>query len=83
MPLLLGFCNKFLFLTVIFYLVCLAFMFSSMENSTSYKALLLAANNYARFLTGQITKAEKVLSCKVMVKDGGFDCLSFIELLKT
>ncbi|RMZ94393.1 hypothetical protein BpHYR1_047152 [Brachionus plicatilis] len=79
MPVLLGSSDKFLFLTFIFHLVHLVFMFSSMDNITSYKAVLVVVNNFAQFLTAQITTVEKVLSCKVMVKDGGFETRSTVK----
>ena len=51
---------------------------SSMANIAGYKAVLEAANNFGRFLTGQITAAGKVPPCKVMVIGGGVAGLSAI-----
>lgn len=51
---------------------------SSMANIAGYKAVLEAANNFGRFLTGQITAAGKVPPCKVLVIGGGVAGLSAI-----
>uniref|UniRef100_UPI00358E088A NAD(P) transhydrogenase, mitochondrial n=1 Tax=Myxine glutinosa TaxID=7769 RepID=UPI00358E088A len=44
---------------------------SSMANISGYKAVVLAANNFGRFFTGQITAAGKVPPAKVMIIGGG------------
>lgn len=49
-----------------------------MANIAGYKAVLEAANNFGRFLTGQITAAGKVPPCKVLVIGGGVAGLSAI-----
>jgi len=51
---------------------------SSMANISGYKAVLLAANNFGRFFTGQITAAGKVPPAKVLVIGGGVAGLSAI-----
>ncbi|XP_008422272.1 NAD(P) transhydrogenase, mitochondrial [Poecilia reticulata] len=44
---------------------------SSMANIAGYKAVVLAANNFGRFFTGQITAAGKVPPAKVLIIGGG------------
>uniref|UniRef100_A0A668AAN6 proton-translocating NAD(P)(+) transhydrogenase n=1 Tax=Myripristis murdjan TaxID=586833 RepID=A0A668AAN6_9TELE len=44
---------------------------SSMANIAGYKAVLLAANSFGRFFTGQITAAGKVPPAKVLIIGGG------------
>uniref|UniRef100_A0A8C5DSU7 proton-translocating NAD(P)(+) transhydrogenase n=1 Tax=Gouania willdenowi TaxID=441366 RepID=A0A8C5DSU7_GOUWI len=44
---------------------------SSMANIAGYKAVILAANHFGRFFTGQITAAGKVPPAKVLVIGGG------------
>ncbi|WAR17129.1 NNTM-like protein [Mya arenaria] len=44
---------------------------SSMANISGYKAVIEAANNYGRFLGGQITAAGKVPPAKVFIIGGG------------
>ncbi|MBN3301094.1 NNTM protein, partial [Amia calva] len=44
---------------------------SSMANIAGYKAVLLAANHFGRFFTGQITAAGKVPPAKVLIIGGG------------
>ncbi|XP_078484833.1 NAD(P) transhydrogenase, mitochondrial-like [Ciona intestinalis] len=44
---------------------------SSMSNISGYKAIVLAANNFGRFFTGQITAAGKVPPAKVLIIGGG------------
>ncbi|XP_031674334.1 NAD(P) transhydrogenase, mitochondrial [Oncorhynchus kisutch] len=44
---------------------------SSMANIAGYKAVVLAANHFGRFFTGQITAAGKVPPAKVLVIGGG------------
>jgi len=47
---------------------------SSMANIAGYKAVVLAANNFGRFFTGQITAAGKVPPAKV----SAFTSFSFV-----
>nr|XP_023669807.1 NAD(P) transhydrogenase, mitochondrial-like [Paramormyrops kingsleyae]XP_023669808.1 NAD(P) transhydrogenase, mitochondrial-like [Paramormyrops kingsleyae] len=49
---------------------------SSMANIAGYKAVVLAANHFGRFFTGQITAAGKVPPAKVLVIGGGVAGLS-------
>lgn len=51
---------------------------SSMANIAGYKAVILAANHFGRFFTGQITAAGKVPPAKVLVIGGGVAGLSAI-----
>ncbi|CAH1775612.1 unnamed protein product [Owenia fusiformis] len=44
---------------------------SSMANISGYKSVILAANNFGRFFTGQITAAGKVPPAKMLVIGGG------------
>ncbi|XP_023664308.2 NAD(P) transhydrogenase, mitochondrial [Paramormyrops kingsleyae] len=44
---------------------------SSMANIAGYKAVILAANHFGRFFTGQITAAGKVPPAKVLIIGGG------------
>lgn len=44
---------------------------SSMANIAGYKSVVLAANHFGRFFTGQITAAGKVPPAKVLVIGGG------------
>uniref|UniRef100_H3AAR3 proton-translocating NAD(P)(+) transhydrogenase n=1 Tax=Latimeria chalumnae TaxID=7897 RepID=H3AAR3_LATCH len=44
---------------------------SSMANISGYKAVVLAANHFGRFFTGQITAAGKVPPAKVLIIGGG------------
>ncbi|CAK8685581.1 unnamed protein product [Clavelina lepadiformis] len=44
---------------------------SSMANIAGYKSVILAANNFGRFFTGQITAAGKVPPAKILVIGGG------------
>ncbi|KAM8792972.1 NAD(P) transhydrogenase, mitochondrial-like [Eudromia elegans] len=44
---------------------------SSMANIAGYKAVVLAANHFGRFFTGQITAAGKVPPAKVLIIGGG------------
>ncbi|CAL8281496.1 NAD(P) transhydrogenase, mitochondrial [Gadus morhua] len=44
---------------------------SSMANISGYKAVVLAANSFGRFFTGQITAAGKVPPAKVLIIGGG------------
>ncbi|XP_078283624.1 nicotinamide nucleotide transhydrogenase 2 [Rhinoraja longicauda] len=49
---------------------------SSMANIAGYKSVVLAANHFGRFFTGQITAAGKVPPAKVLVIGGGVAGLS-------
>ncbi|XP_067888846.1 NAD(P) transhydrogenase, mitochondrial-like [Heterodontus francisci] len=49
---------------------------SSMANIAGYKAVVLAANHFGRFFTGQITAAGKVPPAKVLIIGGGVAGLS-------
>jgi len=51
---------------------------SSMANIAGYKAVVLAANHFGRFFTGQITAAGKVPPAKILVIGGGVAGLSAI-----
>eukprot|EP01098_Paradermamoeba_levis_P004026 TRINITY_DN1760_c0_g1_i6.p1 TRINITY_DN1760_c0_g1~~TRINITY_DN1760_c0_g1_i6.p1 ORF type:complete len:1034 (+),score=396.39 TRINITY_DN1760_c0_g1_i6:257-3358(+) len=51
---------------------------SSMANIAGYKAVVLAANHFGRFFTGQITAAGKVPPTKVLVIGAGVAGLSAI-----
>nr|CAB3264384.1 NAD(P) transhydrogenase, mitochondrial-like [Phallusia mammillata] len=44
---------------------------SSMANISGYKSVILAANQFGRFFTGQITAAGKVPPAKILVIGGG------------
>ncbi|KAF6126048.1 nicotinamide nucleotide transhydrogenase [Phyllostomus discolor] len=44
---------------------------SSMANIAGYKAVVLAANHFGRFFTGQITAAGKVPPAKILIIGGG------------
>uniref|UniRef100_A0A8C9NUZ4 proton-translocating NAD(P)(+) transhydrogenase n=1 Tax=Spermophilus dauricus TaxID=99837 RepID=A0A8C9NUZ4_SPEDA len=44
---------------------------SSMANIAGYKAVVLAANHFGRFFTGQITAAGKVPPAKILIVGGG------------
>ncbi|EGW00725.1 NAD(P) transhydrogenase, mitochondrial [Cricetulus griseus] len=44
---------------------------SSMANISGYKAVVLAANHFGRFFTGQITAAGKVPPAKILIVGGG------------
>lgn len=55
---------------------------SSMANIAGYKAVLMSANYFGRFFTGQITAAGKVPPAKVLVIGGGVAGLSAIATAK-
>ncbi|ELU08990.1 hypothetical protein CAPTEDRAFT_163980 [Capitella teleta] len=55
---------------------------SSMANIAGYKAVLLAANSFGRFFTGQITAAGKVPPAKILVIGGGVAGLSAMGTAK-
>ncbi|XP_077974559.1 NAD(P) transhydrogenase, mitochondrial-like [Styela clava] len=44
---------------------------SSMANISGYKSVILAANHFGRFFTGQITAAGKVPPAKILIIGGG------------
>lgn len=55
---------------------------SSMANIAGYKAVVLAANHFGRFFTGQITAAGKVPPAKILIIGGGVAGLSAIGTAK-
>jgi proton-translocating NAD(P)+ transhydrogenase len=55
---------------------------SSMANIAGYKAVIMAANAFGRFFTGQITAAGRVPPAKVMVIGAGVAGLSAIGTAK-
>jgi H+-translocating NAD(P) transhydrogenase len=55
---------------------------SSMANISGYKAVILAAENFGRFFTGQITAAGKVPPAKVLIIGGGVAGLAAIGTAK-
>lgn len=56
---------------------------SSMANIAGYKAVVLAAENFGRFFTGQITAAGRLPPAKVLVIGGGVAGLSAIATAKS
>ena len=56
---------------------------SSMTNIAGYKAVVEAANNFPRFLTGQITAAGKVPPAKVLILGAGVAGLAAIGTAKS
>jgi NAD(P) transhydrogenase len=56
---------------------------SSMANIAGYKAVVLAANHFGRFFTGQITAAGRLPPAKVLVIGGGVAGLSAIATAKS
>ena len=56
---------------------------SSMANTAGYKAVILAAENFGRFFTGQMTAAGKLPPAKVLVIGGGVAGLSAIATAKS
>lgn len=54
-----------------------------MANIAGYKAVLLAANYFGRFFTGQITAAGRLPPAKVLVIGGGVAGLSAIATAKS
>lgn len=56
---------------------------SSMANIAGYKAVILAANHFGRFFTGQITAAGKVPPAKVLVIGAGVAGLAAIGTAKS
>lgn len=55
---------------------------SSMNNIAGYKAVVLAANHFGRYFTGQITAAGRVPPAKVLVIGAGVSGLSAIATAK-
>eukprot|EP00340_Litonotus_pictus_P012617 CAMPEP_0170536294 /NCGR_PEP_ID=MMETSP0209-20121228/102067_1 /TAXON_ID=665100 ORGANISM="Litonotus pictus, Strain P1" /NCGR_SAMPLE_ID=MMETSP0209 /ASSEMBLY_ACC=CAM_ASM_000301 /LENGTH=1100 /DNA_ID=CAMNT_0010837643 /DNA_START=84 /DNA_END=3387 /DNA_ORIENTATION=- len=56
---------------------------SSMANIAGYKAVILAAENFGRFFTGQMTAAGRLPPAKVLVIGGGVAGLSAIATAKS
>lgn len=56
---------------------------SSMANIAGYKAVILAAENFGRFFTGQITAAGRLPPAKILVIGGGVAGLSAIATGKS
>lgn len=56
---------------------------SSMANIAGYKAVILAAENFGRFFTGQITAAGRMPPAKILVIGGGVAGLSAIATAKS
>ncbi len=56
---------------------------SSMANIAGYKAVLMAANAFGRFFTGQITAAGRLPPAKVLVIGGGVAGLSAMATAKS
>lgn len=54
-----------------------------MANIAGYKAVMLAANHFGRFFTGQITAAGRLPPAKVLVIGGGVAGLSAIATAKS
>jgi NAD/NADP transhydrogenase alpha subunit len=56
---------------------------SSMANIAGYKSIILAAENFGRFFTGQMTAAGKLPPAKVLVIGGGVAGLAAIATAKS
>ena len=56
---------------------------SSMANIAGYKAVILAAENFGRFFTGQMTAAGKLPPAKILVIGGGVAGLAAIATAKS
>jgi NAD/NADP transhydrogenase alpha subunit len=56
---------------------------SSMANIAGYKAVVLAAENFGRFFTGQMTAAGKLPPAKMLVIGGGVAGLAAIATAKS
>jgi NAD(P) transhydrogenase len=56
---------------------------SSMANIAGYKAIVLAAENFGRFFTGQMTAAGKLPPAKILVIGGGVAGLAAIATGKS
>lgn len=56
---------------------------SSMANIAGYKAVIMAAENFGRFYTGQMTAAGKLPPAKMLVIGGGVAGLAAIATAKS
>lgn len=56
---------------------------SSMANIAGYKAVVMAAENFGRFFTGQMTAAGKLPPAKILVIGGGVAGLAAIATAKS
>ena len=56
---------------------------SSMANTAGYKAVIMAAENFGRFFTGQMTAAGKLPPAKILVIGGGVAGLAAIATAKS
>jgi len=56
---------------------------SSMANIAGYKAVIMAAENFGRFYTGQMTAAGKLPPAKILVIGGGVAGLAAIATAKS
>jgi NAD/NADP transhydrogenase alpha subunit len=56
---------------------------SSMANISGYKAVILAAGEFGRFFTGQMTAAGKLPPAKVLIIGAGVAGLSAIATAKS
>lgn len=56
---------------------------SSMANTAGYKAVIMAAENFGRFFTGQMTAAGKMPPAKILVIGGGVAGLAAIATAKS
>ena len=56
---------------------------SSMANIAGYKAVIIAADNFGRFYTGQMTAAGKLPPAKMLVIGGGVAGLAAIATAKS
>jgi NAD(P) transhydrogenase len=56
---------------------------SSMANIAGYKAVIMAAENFGRFFTGQMTAAGKLPPAKILVIGGGVAGLAAIATAKS
>lgn len=56
---------------------------SSMANIAGYKAVILAAEHFGRFFTGQMTAAGRMPPAKILIIGGGVAGLSAIATAKS
>lgn len=56
---------------------------SSMANTSGYKAVIMAAQNFGRFFTGQMTAAGKLPPAKILVIGAGVAGLAAIATAKS
>ena len=56
---------------------------SSMANTAGYKAVIMAAENFGRFFTGQMTAAGKLPPAKILVIGGGVAGLAAMATAKS